>query len=266
MDDSIAKNSGRFSGFAGLYDQTRPAMPFYPVEVITRYLGRKPEIVIDLGCGTGLSSSVWKNRCEELVGIDPSEDMLVVARQKETAGFSFRKGFSSGTGMPDQSVDVVVCSQSFHWMEPHSSLQEINRILKPGGIFSTVDCDWPPVSDWRVEKAYTDLFGKISCIEKTDDQVKTSFVRWDKDDHLTNIRQSGYFSYTREIFFSNRETCDAERLIGLAKSQGGLQTVLKYRPELIESDMGAFVKTVHAVFGDRVFDIDFGYRMRMGIK
>ena len=180
MDDSVSKNSGRFTGFAGLYDQARPAMPLYPVEIISRYLGRKPEIVVDPGCGTGLSSSVWRNHCEELVGIEPSEDMLAVARQKERTGVSSRKGFSSSTGMPDESVDVVVCSQSFHWMDPQSSLREINRVLKPGGIFSTVDCDWPPVSDWRVEKACTDLFEKRAYIGKTDNVVITSFIRRNK--------------------------------------------------------------------------------------
>ena len=151
-------------------------------------------------------------------------------------------------------------------MEPQSSLREINRILKPGGIFSTVDCDWPPVSDWRVEKAYTDLFKKVAFIQKTDNVVSASFIRWDKAEHLNHIRRSAYFRYAREIVFSNRGKCTAKRMIGLAESQGGLQGILKCRPELIESDVEVFVQTVQAVFRNRIFDIDFDYRMRLGVK
>lgn len=34
-------------------------MPTYPVKIIKRYLGRTPETVVDLGCGTGLSTLVF---------------------------------------------------------------------------------------------------------------------------------------------------------------------------------------------------------------
>ena len=167
MDEHVLKNARRFTGFAGLYDGVRPRMPVYPVEVIRQYLGRKPDRVVDLGCGTGLSTLVWRNRCLEVIGIEPSDDMLAVAQKKEMNGIAFRKGSSTSTGLPDKSADAVICSQSFHWMEPRSALSEINRVLRPGGVFATVDCDWPPVSDWRVEKKYKELFDKVLQIEKT---------------------------------------------------------------------------------------------------
>lgn len=185
---------------------------------------------------------------------------------KETEGISFKKGFSGATGLENASVDAVVCSQSFHWMEPESTLAEVNRILKPGGVFATVDCDWPPVCHWQAEKAYTELFRKVLEIEETNPDVKNSFVRWNKEGHLANIRRSGVFTYAREIVFSNTEKCTSERLAELAKSQGGLQTILKKAPEMIEKDLVAFEKAVSATFGQDEFDIDFGYRMRIGVK
>lgn len=266
MDSSVNKNAGRFTGFADVYDQARPAMPFYPVRIIHDYLGRKPHTVVDLGSGTGLSSLVWKGQCKELVGIEPSDDMLAVARMKETEGISFRKGFSGATGLENTSVDAVVCSQSFHWMEPESTLAEVNRILKPGGIFATVDCDWPPVCRWQAEKAYATLFKKVLEIEETHPAVRDSFVRWNKEGHLPNIRKSGYFTYSREIVFSNTESCTARRFIELAKSQGGLQTILKKVPGLIEKEVLAFEKVVSDVFGSGESGINFGYRMRIGVK
>ena len=72
-------------------------------------------------------------------------------------------------------------------MEPESTLAEVNRILKPGGVFATVDCDWPPVCHWQAEKAYTELFRKVLEIEETNPDVKNSFVRWNKEGHLSLI-------------------------------------------------------------------------------
>ncbi len=112
-----------------------------------------------------------------MIGIEPGDDMLAVARKKERDGVSFVKGFSAGTGMPDESVYAVICSQSFHWMEPESTLNEINCILRPGGVFAAVNCDWLPVSDWCVEKNYMALFDKVLKIEETEDLVRTSFAR-----------------------------------------------------------------------------------------
>jgi len=35
--------------------------------------------------------------------------------------------------LPDASVDLVTCFQSFHWFDPRQSLQVFHRILKPSG-------------------------------------------------------------------------------------------------------------------------------------
>ena len=50
-------NAERFTGFAAIYDQARPHLPAFPREVIRRYLGHAPDTVVDLGCGTGLSTA-----------------------------------------------------------------------------------------------------------------------------------------------------------------------------------------------------------------
>lgn len=264
--DISAKNAGRFSGFADTYDQARPKMPLYPVEIITRYLHKKPDLVIDLGCGTGLSTLIWKGRCGRVIGIEPNDDMREAAKQKSDESTSFIKAFAHETGLDSGCADAVICSQSFHWMNPEPTLKEVDRILKQGGVFATVDCDWPPVCDWRAEKAYSALTNAVKNIERQNPDLQDGFIRWDKNKHLQNIKNSGYFRYARELVFANTESCGAGRLIGIAMSQGSLQGVLKKNSRMIEEDLKMFNDTIHALFGDKEFEADFGYRMRIGIK
>lgn len=266
MDKSFKKNADRFSGFADVYDSSRPEMPLYPIEIIKKYLGKAPDTVIDLGCGTGLSSIIWRGNCKKLIGIEPSDDMLSQAVEKADETLSFRKGFGHDTGMSDSCADVVICSQSFHWMEPRSTLKEINRILKQGGVFATVDCDWPPVCSLNAEKSYSIMYKKVKQIESDNPEVRDSFIRYPKDEHLSNIKASGYFSYAREIVFSNREKCNADRLIGLLLSQGSTQAILKRDPDAILDNLERFKSCVKTDFGDTEHDIEFSYRMRIGIK
>ncbi|MFT3952397.1 MAG: class I SAM-dependent methyltransferase [Oscillospiraceae bacterium] len=263
--ESAMKNAGRFDGFAAIYDGARPAMPAFPAELVTQYLGRMPAEVVDLGSGTGLSALAWAGRCGRVTGIEPSADMLAAAREKEAAGIRFLRGYSHETGLPDAFADAVICSQSFHWMEPAATLAEVGRILKSGGVFAAVDCDWPPAAVWEAEQAYGALFGAVNTLEQTYPALRDSFCRWDKAKHLDNLRASGQFRFCREIVFHNTELCTAERFIGLAMSQGGLQSVLKFDAALICGALAQFSETVRRVFiGER--EIVFSYRMRVGVK
>ena len=264
MDTS--KNVDRFSGFADIYDRARPRVPEYPIEIITKYLNKKADVVVDLGCGTGLSTAAWKGRCNAVIGVEPNDDMLSIAKKKAGDGVSFQKAFAHDTGLSGGCADAVMCSQSFHWMDPELTLAEVNRILKTGGVFATVDCDWPPVCRWEAESAYRRLFDKVNCLEEEHADLKELFVRWDKNKHLANIENSGYFRYCREIVFANRERCDAGRYIGIALSQGGLQSILRRRPHLIGSALEEYAETTRRLFAKETFEIDFCYRMRLGIK
>ena len=260
------KNAQRFMGFAQLYELARPQMPQQVMALIGMYLSAPPGCVVDMGCGTGLSTLVWAGHCQEVIGIEPSADMLAVARSKQQSGVAFVQAFSHDTGLENASADVVVCSQSFHWMEPSVTLSEVSRILTPGGVFATVDCDWPPVCGLEAEMAYEELMSEVERIEDTEPSLQSASVKWDKEGHLDNIQQSGLFRYARELVFSNTERCTAERLIGLALSQGGLQAVLKAYPERIQPQIERLRETVSEIYGAEEFRIDFNYRMRIGVK
>ena len=266
MTFRCAENSSRFLGFADIYNNARPSVPEYPIQILTRYLQHKPQTVVDIGCGTGLSTSVWQNQCDKVIGIEPNEDMLRVASRLNNDKVSFVRAYSRETNLPSESVDIVVCSQSFHWMEPTATLFEIHRILKPGGIFAAIDYDWPPVFNWSIEKAYIELNTLINQIEKEHAVERASTTRWDKAKHLDNIRATKLFRFAREIVFANTEACTAERLYAMALSQSGLQYALKHCPEQIKPKLAEYKKLLDSTYAQDSFEADFCYRMRVGIK
>lgn len=264
--DSLHGNVERFTGFAGLYDSVRPHFPQEAVQLIVRYLGHKPKRVVDLGCGTGLSTFAWRTHSDEVIGVEPNTDMAAQAAEKSAENVHFQRAYAHDTGLPSASADVVVCSQSFHWMEPTTTLTEANRILTDGGVFAAVDCDWPPVCDWRAEQAYQELISEVERLIATYPAAKDSSRVNPKQQHLENIRRSGLFRYVREIVFSSEAALSAERLIGLAESQGNVQSMLKRTPELVQRPLERFREAVSQALGEESAVGAFCYRMRLGIK
>ncbi len=259
-------NTGRFTGFADVYDDVRPRQPEKLTQFIINYLGHAPRRVVDLGCGTGVSTMVWQSVCPDVIGVDASDDMIAAAKAKERPGLRFIKAFGSDTGLEAGSADAVVCSMSFHWMEPVSTLAEIDRILAPGGVFAAVDYDWPPVTAWEAEAAYMKVYNVLRRAEKEDADVSATFTRYDKNRHLDNMRSSGYFRYCREILFSAAEDCTAEKFVNILRSQGSFNTVMALRPELVRREYEEFCDTVRRVYGDSHFPAEYCYRMRIGVK
>lgn len=119
----------RFSGFADVYDRYRPSPPSVLLDLLPQLAQvRSPRLVVDLGSGTGLSTRIWAARADEVIGIEPSEDMRREAEARTTAdNVSYRPGFSHETALPASCADVVTVSQALHWMQPRPTFEEAAR-------------------------------------------------------------------------------------------------------------------------------------------
>ena len=136
--DLIAASGYDREGFAARYDRYRPAPPRALLDVLCRYARvERPALVVDLGCGTGLSTRAWSGRAERVVGVEPNPAMLAAA--EPAPGVEYREAYAHETGLEDACAAVVTCSQSFHWMEPEPTLAEVGRVLRPGGVFAGSD-------------------------------------------------------------------------------------------------------------------------------
>jgi len=99
MEKELKLNADRFLGFAEVYDNSRPKCPEKVKEIILKYLGNNPSDVVDLGCGTGLSTVIWSEISNKVIGIEPSNDMIKIAREKsvDLDNVIFMSAFSDNT-------------------------------------------------------------------------------------------------------------------------------------------------------------------------
>jgi SAM-dependent methyltransferase len=164
----LAANAHRFGGFADLYDRVRPTPPAAIADVIASYAGRRPSFVVDLGSGTGLSTRWAAGWAAEVVGIEPSHDMRErAAHVTNLPRVRYLSGWSDETGLPDRCADAVLAVQALHWMEPAGTFAEVARLLRPGGVFAAIDCDWPPtVGDPAIEAAWSRARATIAIYER----------------------------------------------------------------------------------------------------
>ena len=165
---SLEANANRFSGFADLYDAVRPVPPPLLAGVITRYAGDSIDTVVDLGSGTGLSTrwaATWSSRA---IGVEPSADMRARATAiADPEQVQYVPGWSNATELPDGCADVVLAVQALHWMDPVSTFPEVARLLRPGGVFAAIDCDWPPsVGNAAAEQAWHTARATVAIHER----------------------------------------------------------------------------------------------------
>ena len=210
----MEKSYERFLGFADLYDEGRPSLPEKALEIIKRYTNKNIDLIVDIGCGTGNSTQICTKFADKVIGIEPSEDMLKKAKEKENNRLTFKTGLGNKTGLDSNIASVVICSQAFHWMEPTSTILEVSRILKKGGIFAVIDADWLPVIDLRLEKLNKELRKLTMNLEKDEDTVI-----YPQYQHLNNLINSNEFEFCREICFDVEQ---AEQVNGKANNMDNI--------------------------------------------
>jgi SAM-dependent methyltransferase len=260
-------------GYAERYDAFGPKAPILIVDILTRVSGvKRPRLVVDVGCGTGLSTRLWAAHADRVIGIEPNPHMVRVARQRDwtAANVSYREGFGHDTRLPDACADVVTCAQSLHWMEPGPTFAEVARILRPGGVFAAYDHDdeITPITYWEVGLALQRFHEAVERIRLPDVERIPEVVihHWDKDGHLERMRASGHFRYVREVGFLHQSTGDVERLLKTQRAIGGVHRLLVRRvPEVVEA-LDTLRRAVYEAVGEKQMAWYLSYRLWLGVR
>ena len=136
MSDNRRFVDSIFRVWARFYDNPlQQRLYFGPIqEAVVARLGESPGQVLDLGCGTGELMVRLSEVEPPPFGFDISHEMLVKGAEKPR--LTGRLVVADGHHLPlaDQSVDTITCLISFqYYLRPLEALQEMHRVLRPGG-------------------------------------------------------------------------------------------------------------------------------------
>ncbi|HEY9853308.1 MAG TPA: class I SAM-dependent methyltransferase [Leptolyngbyaceae cyanobacterium] len=111
--------------------------------------------VLDLCCGSGQATQILVEYSQNVTGLDASPLSLKRAQQNVPQA-EYVEAFAEDMPFADKIFDLVHTSVAMHEMEPtqlRKILNEVYRVLKPGGTFALVDFHpptnplfWPPIS------------------------------------------------------------------------------------------------------------------------
>ncbi len=257
-----------WTGKASSYDRARPMPPEVLLDVLTQLIHLShPALVVDLGSGTGLSTVIWGERAERVMGIEPNADMRNEAARKVEghaymAHIEYREGVAHQTGLPDGCADIVTAAQAFHWMEPTSTLAEIARILRPGGLFAAYDYDWPPTIHWELDRLAQEISVRLVKLVRERGLAHTLKL-WPKDKHLERMRESGHFRFTHEVLLHSIEQGDAARFLAMTRSNA-FSNQFQFSDQEIGLDRLSSAALQY--MGSEPVRWYFSYRVRIGIK
>jgi len=96
----------------------------------------KDKTVLDVACGTGYGTAILASEAGSVVGIDLDRETIAYARQNYLhPKVTYLLGNILRLPLPDESVEVVACFETIeHVADDRKCLQELRRVLQPGGI------------------------------------------------------------------------------------------------------------------------------------
>jgi ubiquinone/menaquinone biosynthesis C-methylase UbiE len=116
------------------------------LDLLSRLVGRTPQRVLDIGCGTGFLALLLADLGHIVTGIDLSPRMIDRARRKaEQAArqIDFRVGDAVALDCPDETYDVVVARHViWNLPDPERAVAEWVRVLRPGGRLALIEGKW----------------------------------------------------------------------------------------------------------------------------
>src|ERR1700733_4233773 len=152
-----------FGADATRYDRARPT---YPAGLVERIVAASPgRDVVDVGCGTGISSRLFQAAGCRVLGVEPDPRMAEQARQ---AGTEVEIAKFEDWDPAGRAFDAVVAAQAWHWVDLVAGAAKAAEALRPGGRLAVLWNAFDPPRELR------EAFGEV-CRRAVPDSPLSGF-------------------------------------------------------------------------------------------
>lgn len=204
-----------YNNVAGLYDAV-----FQDIKVredewswISDHLPKSTEIdVLDIGCGNGALLKELSPVIRSGVGVDLSNALLDLARKNNETNkkLSFKPVTGPQLPLEDKSVDLIISMLSFRYLDWDPLMDEVKRILRPGGRILILDMVAVPAKISEYPRLILDKFKQKKQLKKYLDfaihlQKLVNHPDWKKMLHYNPIRAEHEMKWYLESRFPGRK-------------------------------------------------------------
>lgn len=206
-----------YQSFAQVYDLFMKEVPYDEwaeyIEEIWGKFGCDPKLVAELGCGTGNMTTLFAKKGIEMIGIDVSEDMLSIAREKALKNNvdilylhqDMREFELYGT------VDCIisVCDSLNYITDREGLLQTfkwVNNYLNPKGLF---------IFDLNTEYKYKYILGENTFAENLDEAAYIWDNYYSEEDGINEYQLTLFIKQPEKDYYSKFEEIHYERMYSI---------------------------------------------------
>ena len=256
--DQKTRRSGSFGAVASTYERFRPGPP---AAAIAWMLPDAATTVVDLGAGTGSMTKELVGKVDRVIAIEPDDRMRGILTSNLPEVTALR---GTGESMPldTSSVDVVLASSCWHWMDADKTLQETARVLVPGGTLGVVwagpDPDGPFVSQAQamLSEMSTDQ-GEVTSSVSGRDLGNEIVDTENRVETVLRIPEDSLFAQPDHNTLLWDVALTADELIGLLGTFSWIITMPDDRRAHVISEARRVLRDGLGIFGDVTVDVQY---------
>jgi SAM-dependent methyltransferase len=127
-----------FDQMVELYARARPRAPDEVFAALAACVP-PPADALEIGCGPGNASQPLLERGFRIHAVELGENLAAFARERLAQfPFTVQVGRFEDAPLEPASVDLVMCSSAFHWLDRQQALRQVVKVLKPGGALALI--------------------------------------------------------------------------------------------------------------------------------
>jgi ubiquinone/menaquinone biosynthesis C-methylase UbiE len=232
------------------YEKGRPFFHSNTVAKIKNHLGQttKFEYVLDIACGTGLSTKALLELAEQVYGTDISEEMLHVAFKDERIVYEI--AIAENQPFDDNIFDIATVSSGVHWFNIDKFLVEANRVLKPKSWLILYENYF--ISKMQNVQEFSVWFPEVYC-KKYPPPPRQNSYSWTNENLM-----SKNFRFDYEDSFNNEVEFTIDELILYFTTQSNITTQIENKVTTYQEVENWLYKELKPFFTHKKQTIEYG--------